>query len=120
VKPNATFSHRRRARWWFVRATLGSLVAMVVALVGMSLPGSPTWAGGDGDHPQGVDSSGQPLQPPGAELGDLATASDLGPIITRAQILARAQTWVDAKVPYSQSAYRDGYRTDCSGYVSMA
>lgn len=44
--------------------------------------------------------------------------------ITRSQVLARAQTWVDARVPYSQSAsYPDtttGYRTDCSGYVSMA
>jgi hypothetical protein len=44
--------------------------------------------------------------------------------ITRSQVLARAQTWVDAQVPYSQSAsYPDtatGYRTDCSGYVSMA
>lgn len=33
---------------------------------------------------------------------------------------SRAQTWADAKVPYSQQAYKDGYRTDCSGYVSMA
>jgi hypothetical protein len=44
--------------------------------------------------------------------------------ITRSQVLARAQSWVDAQVPYSQSAsYPDtttGYRTDCSGYVSMA
>ncbi|MEU9372579.1 peptidoglycan-binding protein [Streptomyces sp. NPDC048255] len=39
---------------------------------------------------------------------------------TRAGILARAQAWVDARVPYSGSAYYQGYRTDCSGFVSMA
>jgi hypothetical protein len=33
--------------------------------------------------------------------------------------LARAQTRVDSPVPYSQSKYYAGYRTDCSGYVSM-
>lgn len=37
-----------------------------------------------------------------------------------AEIVARAKTWVDAKVPYSQAAYRDGYRTDCAGFVSFA
>jgi hypothetical protein len=44
--------------------------------------------------------------------------------ITRCEVLARAQTWVDAKVPYSQSSYFTNtcgtYRQDCSGYVSMA
>ncbi|MEV6401097.1 peptidoglycan-binding protein [Streptomyces sp. NPDC051907] len=41
--------------------------------------------------------------------------------LTRAQILARAKTWIDAEVPYSMSKYwSDGYRQDCSGYVSMA
>lgn len=39
--------------------------------------------------------------------------------ITRDQVLARAQSWVDNPVPYSQGAYYDGYRTDCSGYASM-
>jgi hypothetical protein len=40
--------------------------------------------------------------------------------ITRNQVLARGQVWVDAAVPYSQSAYFQGYRTDCSGFCSMA
>ncbi|MEV5980766.1 peptidoglycan-binding protein [Streptomyces sp. NPDC052114] len=40
--------------------------------------------------------------------------------LTRAQILARAQTWVDARVSYSMGAYYQGYRKDCSGFVSMA
>jgi len=38
--------------------------------------------------------------------------------ISRADVLARAQTRIDAPVPYSQSKYYAGYRTDCSGYVS--
>ncbi|MDB4994282.1 MAG: hypothetical protein JWM74_1714 [Myxococcaceae bacterium] len=49
---------------------------------------------------------------------------------TRAQILASASggrlraiergfTWYDANVSYSQSRYYKGYRTDCSGFVSM-
>jgi hypothetical protein len=49
------------------------------------------------------------------------TAPDPLPGITRAEIIDRAQTWVDAKVPYSLTEYwSDGYRQDCSGYVSMA
>jgi hypothetical protein len=42
--------------------------------------------------------------------------------ITRAEVLGRAACWVG--VPYSQTAFHvDGYgtyRTDCSGFVSMA
>ncbi|MGW4698361.1 PAS domain-containing protein [Kitasatospora cineracea] len=46
--------------------------------------------------------------------------------ITRSEVLARAQSWVDEGVPYSQDGshpYTDSngsYRSDCSGYVSMA
>jgi hypothetical protein len=40
--------------------------------------------------------------------------------ISRDTVLARGQRWVNDPVPYSQSDYHDGYRTDCSGYVSMA
>ncbi|MGW4898162.1 peptidoglycan-binding protein [Kitasatospora sp. NPDC004240] len=41
--------------------------------------------------------------------------------VTRAQIIERAQRWVDQRVPYSMSRYwSDGYRQDCSGFVSMA
>ncbi|MGV8083220.1 MAG: hypothetical protein AB2L09_06280 [Coriobacteriia bacterium] len=39
--------------------------------------------------------------------------------ISRNEVLARGQTWVDNPVPYSQGAYFGGYRTDCSGYASM-
>lgn len=40
--------------------------------------------------------------------------------ITREKIIERAQTWLNPPVPYSKTATHDGYRADCSGYVSMA
>lgn len=55
--------------------------------------------------------------------------------LTRDQVIARGKVWVDKNVPYSQSRYATvagvlipstdpaasskGYRTDCSGFVSM-
>jgi putative cell wall-binding protein len=39
--------------------------------------------------------------------------------ITRAEIVARGQHWVDLEVPYSQASYFEGYRQDCSGMASM-
>ncbi|WP_338676954.1 peptidoglycan-binding protein [Streptomyces sp. SCSIO 30461] len=42
-------------------------------------------------------------------------------LTTRAEIINRAKLWVAAKVPYSMTDFwSDGYRQDCSGYVSMA
>lgn len=37
----------------------------------------------------------------------------------RKKTIERALTWWDAQVPYSQAKYHKGYRTDCSGFVSM-
>ncbi|WP_051969116.1 hypothetical protein [Kitasatospora azatica] len=51
-------------------------------------------------------------------------SSSVGGQISRSEVLARAQSWVDEGVPYSQSSYysdsNGSYRQDCSGYVSMA
>lgn len=51
-----------------------------------------------------------------------ASAID-GPI-TRAEIISRAQFWLNKGIIYGSGNYPDpqgkGYRTDCSGYVSMA
>lgn len=52
-----------------------------------------------------------------------APAGVVAPAITAAQVMARAETWhphTAQRIPYSQSATHDGYRTDCSGYASMA
>ncbi|TLS44781.1 NlpC/P60 family protein [Streptomyces montanus] len=65
------------------------------------------------DTPQG---SKAPLHGP---AGAAATAK--APLTTRAEIINRAKKWVAAKVPYNIRAYwSDGYRQDCSGFVSMA
>ncbi|MGW2812762.1 peptidoglycan-binding protein [Streptomyces sp. NPDC001415] len=71
-------------------------------------PGPPTEQGG----PSGLHGApGQPAQ---------GAPPKLRPV-TRAQIINRAKTWVAASVPYNMDAYwTDGYRQDCSGYVSMA
>lgn len=39
--------------------------------------------------------------------------------ISRSEVVERGQLWVDNSVQYSQSKYYDGYRQDCSGFVSM-
>jgi hypothetical protein len=49
-------------------------------------------------------------------LGDVAIAG----AITRDTVLQRSKRWVDLGVPYSQSSYFEGYRQDCSGFVSMS
>ncbi|MEU3436561.1 peptidoglycan-binding protein, partial [Streptomyces sp. NPDC006863] len=68
-------------------------------------------------HPQGAKG---PLQGAGASGPPSDGAATL-PRTTRAAIIDRAQRWVTAKVPYSMEKYwSDGYRQDCSGYVSMA
>jgi len=64
------------------------------------------------------------------------TAPSAAHAITRADVIKRANVWVKLKVPYSQSRYATvagalvptstaspsskGYRTDCSGFVSMS
>lgn len=76
-------------------------------------------ADADGDSPQGG---------PGP-LGGGGTAGPPSSTTTtpklrkssRADIINRAKKWVSAQVPYSMTKYwADGYRQDCSGYVSMA
>jgi hypothetical protein len=53
-------------------------------------------------------------------------ASTIGGSITRSEVLARAKDWYVRDVAYSQDAYAldvnrtASYRTDCSGFVSMA
>ncbi|MEV8454425.1 peptidoglycan-binding protein [Streptomyces sp. NPDC052095] len=72
-----------------------------------------------GDSPQGGPG---PLRGAGAAgpPSTTTTTPKLRPT-TREAIIQRARRWVTAQVPYSLSGYwTDGYRRDCSGYVSMA
>ncbi|MFJ7078072.1 peptidoglycan-binding protein [Streptomyces sp. NPDC098781] len=73
-----------------------------------------------GDEPYTPQGGKAPLHGPGGK-----PAKPSGPVktppTTRAEIIKRAKKWVAAKVPYSMSRYwSDGYRQDCSGFVSMA
>lgn len=65
----------------------------------------------------------------GTALGGAAPTASAAPRFSatqraatpREEILQRAQRWVDQKVPYSMTGHwSDGYRQDCSGFVSMA
>jgi hypothetical protein len=47
------------------------------------------------------------------------SANSVNTPITRSEVLSRAKSWADVPVSYSMYRYRNGYRTDCSGYVSM-
>lgn len=53
-------------------------------------------------------------------------AVSVGPRISRGEVVARGESWFSDNVQYSQSAYypeaggSTTYRTDCSGFVSMA
>ncbi|MFD6292545.1 peptidoglycan-binding protein [Streptomyces sp. NPDC060205] len=74
-------------------------------------PGAP--AADDPGTPQG---GAAPLHGPGG-----VPARIKAPQTTRAEIINRAREWVAAQVPYNMGAYwSDGYRQDCSGFVSMA
>ncbi|MBC9730411.1 peptidoglycan-binding protein [Streptomyces sp. TRM68367] len=98
-------------------ATLGAgqAVAAPAAAHAPQRPGVP--AGDEPDTPQGGKA---PLHGPGGR-----PARPAGPVktppTTRAEIIRRAKEWLAAKVPYSMKDYwSDGYRQDCSGFVSMA
>ncbi|MER5853439.1 RICIN domain-containing protein [Streptomyces sp. NPDC002012] len=68
---------------------------------------------------------------PGAATTDTvqvaaAVAPATGGPVTRQEVIERAQSWVDRKVPYSSAGSSPGpdgtgktWRTDCSGFVSM-
>jgi hypothetical protein len=107
---------RSRLRRLSIRVVIFA-AALSLAIFGLAESASAAQGDQDVPRPQGVDAAGHAKQPLGAKI---AADSGVGPAITRTEILARAQTWADAHVPYSQDAYRDSYRTDCSGYVSMA
>ncbi|MFD7527473.1 MULTISPECIES: peptidoglycan-binding protein [unclassified Streptomyces] len=76
-------------------------------------------ADADGDSPQGGPG---PLRGGGAAGPPSSTTTT--PKLrrsSRADIINRAKKWVSAQVPYSMTKYwPDGYRQDCSGFVSMA
>ncbi|GAA3787996.1 hypothetical protein GCM10022226_03190 [Sphaerisporangium flaviroseum] len=62
-------------------------------------------------------------QPQAGDAGKIVSALWPASGLTRAQVIARAKTWKPGtaqRVPYSQTKTYGGYRTDGSGYASMA
>ncbi|MQS13156.1 hypothetical protein F7Q99_12885 [Streptomyces kaniharaensis] len=115
----AARSLRRRAAVLMaaVGTAIGGGTAVAVAAATAPAPGP---APGDGSS-----TTQTPQNPQGEVSGlygdDAPDQRAFAPPVTRAQIIQRAQTWVDQKVPYSMGRYwSDGYRQDCSGFVSMA
>ncbi len=90
-------------------------------------PAGPAGAARDHDTPQGgrAPLHGPPAAQGGPTPGAVPTTSQISVetlrTTTRTEIINRAKTWVAAQVPYSMEKYwSDGYRQDCSGYISMA
>ncbi|MFE1876842.1 peptidoglycan-binding protein [Streptomyces sp. NPDC059496] len=118
----------RGARRALVLATAAGVVlggGSTAAVALATPPPTPTPTPGpaaldDPSSPQGArtplhGSKGGPVGKPGAPARPGAVRR-----IDRATIINRAKLWLDAEVPYSMSEYwTDGYRQDCSGYVSM-
>ncbi|GGW36149.1 membrane protein [Streptomyces lucensis JCM 4490] len=100
------------------------IVAAASAALG-AVPPAASAAPGQSPHRQADPGDDGPATPQGAKSPLHGTAAKPGtvpiPATTRTAIINRAKLWVAAKVPYSMTAYwSDGYRQDCSGYVSMA
>jgi hypothetical protein len=56
---------------------------------------------------------------------NLAAPADAGAAtraktITRTKVIERSRSWVRKRIMYSQRSYYQGYRRDCSGFVSMS
>ncbi|MGW3717801.1 peptidoglycan-binding protein [Streptomyces sp. NPDC005133] len=82
-------------------------------------PGDPDSDDSESGSPQGLPG---PLRGGGTPGPPSSTGSaPETPKTTRTDIINRAKKWVSEQVPYSMAKYwSDGYRQDCSGYVSMA
>lgn len=93
-----------------VAANVGGAATATPAVAPLDTTAGPS-------SPQGVSG---PLH--GVARSSMATPASTGSrTITRTEIINRATRWVNAKVPYSMSKYwSDGYRQDCSGFISMA
>ncbi|UFR04282.1 peptidoglycan-binding protein [Streptomyces sp. Go40/10] len=109
-------------------AARGVVVVAAASAALATVPPAAALAPDHSPHRQALPGDGAPDTPQGAKAplhgqagrpGGPATAPI--PATTRTQIINRAKVWVAAQVPYSMYAFwSDGYRQDCSGYVSMA
>ncbi|MFD0684220.1 helix-turn-helix domain-containing protein [Actinomadura fibrosa] len=109
-KDTVGFRTGRRQRLLFAGAIVGC--ALTAGAAGMAL-GATLKSGPDGSPASGKPTGAAPA---------LAGGSAPAPVIRR-DVIARARTWhphAAGRVPYDQAASFQGYRTDGSGYASMA
>ncbi|MFD3927992.1 hypothetical protein [Streptomyces sp. NPDC058614] len=104
--------------------TRGRLAAVGLAVVAAGLLGSVQTAGAAGvstTADSGHGSSGQgPVTPAAGSTSGALAAAVASPAITRTEVISRAKSWVGIGLNYDQGGEYQGWRTDCSGYVSMA
>ena len=88
-------------------------MVIVAASVGIALVGCSAQQDEETPNPSGATSSA--LE--GCSMTRAKILRSAPP--KRKQAVERGFAWLDDDVPYSQSASHEGYRTDCSGFVSM-
>lgn len=122
-------SMNRRIRIAATAAALAATTSLMSAPVsafaatGAGATGAVQVAAEDPDSPDGGEGTEEVLTV--AEDAEL-TAAGYGKPIQRDAVMTRAKDWNTRNVPYSQSAtawdvnHGKRYRTDCSGFVSMA
>ncbi|MFF7162693.1 peptidoglycan-binding protein [Streptomyces sp. NPDC008086] len=122
VLPHSTTGrHPAAHRALILAAAASSVLAVGHTAPAVAAPHAPDRpAVPAGDEPSTPQGGKAPLHGPSGR-----PAPSSGPVktpaTTRAEIIKRAKKWVAAKVPYSMYKYwSDGYRQDCSGFVSMA
>ncbi|AJE82773.1 hypothetical protein SLNWT_2397 [Streptomyces albus] len=108
-----------------LRGPRGARRALVAVAAAGSVLGTAAGAGAlpgrTAPAPGSPRADAEPGTPQGGRSGLHGTGYGTVPAATtRAAILDRARRWVAAEVPYSMGEFhRDGYRQDCSGFVSM-
>ncbi|MEU6541801.1 peptidoglycan-binding protein [Streptomyces sp. NPDC046859] len=121
VLPHSTTGRHPAAHRALVLAAAASSTLAAAHTAAAAAPEAPDRPGVPaGDEPSTPQGRQAPLHGPGGTPATPAAGTET-PATTRTEIINRAKKWVAAKVPYSMYKFwSDGYRQDCSGFVSMA
>ncbi|UNO41739.1 VCBS repeat-containing protein [Streptomyces sp. MST-110588] len=98
--------------------TVLTVAAVTLGTVAATAPGAYAAPSAVPAHKLKHDNPSAGQGPSAAAAGARIAAS---PAIARAEVIKRAKSWVNKGLRYSMDGTTyEGYRTDCSGYVSMA
>ncbi|MFH9424631.1 FG-GAP-like repeat-containing protein [Streptomyces sp. NPDC017529] len=109
----------RRCTLTVIATTALALGPVVTTAPVASADTSPTAPDTRQDHGGGGQGAVTPV-PQKEVRGLVAAAASAEASLTRGEALERAASWVDQGLKYNWGGSYQGYRTDCSGYVSMA